>query len=57
LQKQTLFAASEQTNPHKLKIVSETVSATLRAIRCLGCDCRGDIAAITLHAAETAFNF
>lgn len=50
LKKQLLYGAPEQTNPHRLPLVTATVPASLGTIRCLDCNCRGELAVTYLHA-------
>lgn len=48
LKQQLMYAAPEQTNPHGLPLVTATAPAILRRIRCFDCNCRGEVASISL---------
>jgi 3-oxoacyl-[acyl-carrier-protein] synthase II len=48
------FAAPVRDNPHGLRLLEETRPARVESIRCLGCDCRGTMAAVRLGAIKGA---
>jgi 3-oxoacyl-[acyl-carrier-protein] synthase II len=48
LKRQTWYAAPVLDNPHGLHLVSETRSAPIELIRCIGCNCYGEEAVVYL---------
>lgn len=50
LKKQQLYATPEQTNPRNLQLVTASGPAELRMVRCLDCNCQGEVATISLTA-------
>ena len=48
LKRQRLYAVPEQTNPYRLPLVTANTSASLHRVRCIDCNCRGEMATISL---------